>query len=126
MRAVLMSWKHRLVLLLVIAALFVGGSANVLAQSSFTFQAPTGPGGTWNLYRLESGGLTFKAANNAANATVDPVTGLLPGRLVSIHGALENTTVWNMSGRGDTWIGLTDREGAAPGAQEAGTSTTTG
>jgi hypothetical protein len=57
---------------------------------------------------------------------VDPLTGLLPGRLVSINDAFENTTVWNMSGRTDAWIGLTDREGAAPGASEAGTSTTTG
>jgi hypothetical protein len=121
-----MNCRHLFVLILAIAALCLGGSATVLAQSSFTFQAPTGPGGTWNIYRLESGGLTFKAANNAANATVDPVTGLLPGRLVSINGASENTTVWNMSGRTDTWIGLSDREGVAPGAQEAGTSTTTG
>jgi PEP-CTERM motif len=121
-----MNCRHWYVLLLAIATLWASGSATVLAQSSFTFQAPTGPGGTWNIYRLESSGLTFKGANNAANATVDPVTGLLPGRLVSINGALENTTVWNMSGRGDTWIGLTDREGAAPGASEAGTSTTTG
>ncbi|HJQ81011.1 MAG TPA: PEP-CTERM sorting domain-containing protein [Lacipirellulaceae bacterium] len=121
-----MNCRHLFVLILAIAALCLGGSATVLAQSSFTFQAPTGPGGTWNIYRLESGGLTFKAANNAANATVDPVTGLLPGRLVSIQDASENTTIWNMAGRTDTWIGLTDREGAAPGAQEAGTSTTTG
>src|SRR5688572_31989751 len=117
--------KNRL-LVLAIAALCAGDAANVLAQSSFTFQAPTGPGGTWNIYRLESGGLTFKAANTAANATVDPITGLLPGRLVSINGAAENTTVWNLAGRTDTWIGLTDREGAAPGATEAGSSTTTG
>jgi hypothetical protein len=121
-----MNCRHRFVLILAGAILCFSGSATVLAQSSFTFQAPTGPGGTWNIYRLESGGLTFKAANNAANATVDPVSGLVPGRLVSINGASENTTVWNMSGRTDTWIGLTDREGVAPGAQEAGTSTTTG
>jgi PEP-CTERM motif len=121
-----MNCRHLFVLILAIAALSFGGSASVLAQSSFTFQAPTGPGGTWNIYRLESGGLTFKAANTAANATVDPVTGLVPGRLVSINGASENTTVWNMSGRTDSWIGLSDREGVAPGAQEAGTSTTTG
>ena len=68
----------------------------------------------------------LKAASTAANATVDPVTGLVPGRLVSINDAVENTTIWNMTGRTDTWIGLTDREGAAPGASEAGTSTTTG
>src|SRR5688500_3326224 len=108
--------KSRLVLLLAIAALCASDPASVLAQSSFTYQAPTGPGGTWNIYRMESGGLTFKAANNAANATFDPVTGLIPGRLVSINGALENTTAWNMSGRGDAWIGLSDREGVAPGA----------
>lgn len=117
---------RNLVVLLAIAAIFVGGSATVLAQSSYTFQAPTGPGGTWNIYRLESTGVNFKAANNAANATVDPLTGLVPGRLVSINDAFENTTVWNMGGRGDIWIGLSDREGVAPGALEAGTSTTTG
>jgi hypothetical protein len=108
------------------ALLCFGVSATALGQSSFTFQAPTGPGGTWNIYRLESGGLTFKDASSAANATVDPIDGTLSGRLVSINDAVENTTVWNMSGRTDTWIGLTDREGAAPGATEAGTSTTTG
>jgi hypothetical protein len=69
---------------LAIVVLVAGASAPVLAQSSFTFQAPTGPGGTWNIYRLESGGLTFKAANNAANATFDPVAGTVAGRLVSI------------------------------------------
>src|SRR5690606_37957650 len=86
----------------------------------------TGPGGTWNIYRLETTGLTFKDASNAANATVDPIDGSTPGRLVSINDVLENTTVWTMWGRSDYWIGLTDREGAAPGASEAGTSTTTG
>ena len=109
-----------------VGILCFGASATALAQSSFTFQAPTGPGGTWNVYRLESGGITFKAANNAANATVDPITGALSGRLVSINDVLENTTIWNMSGRTDAWIGLTDREGAAPGAMEAGSSKTTG
>ena len=108
------------------ALLCFGVPATALGQSSFTFQAPTGPGGTWNIYRLESGGLTFKDASSAANATVDPIDGTLSGRLVSINDAVENTTIWNMSGRTDTWIGLTDREGAAPGASEAGTSTTTG
>lgn len=124
-----MNCKHLLVrasLLVGVAALVFGASATVLAQDSFNFQAPTGPGGTWNIYRVESAGATFKAANTAANASFDPVTGLIPGRLVSIHSALENAAVWNMYGRGDAWIGLTDREGAAPGAQEAGTSTTTG
>ncbi len=121
-----MNRKQLLVRILAIAALGFGASATALAQSSYTFQAPTGPGGTWNIYRFESGGLTFKGASTAANATVDPVTGLVPGRLVSINDAVENTMIWNLTGRTDTWIGLTDREGAAPGASEAGTSTTTG
>src|SRR5687767_13673347 len=99
---------NRKAFLIGIAGLCVGDPATAFAQSSYTFQAPTGPGGTWNVYRFESGGLSFKGANNAANATVDPITGLVPGRLVSINGAFENTTMWNMSGRGDTWIGLTD------------------
>lgn len=118
-RVVPMNRKNRLVLLFAIAALCVSDSATVLAQSSFTFQAQTGPGNTWNIYRLESGGLTFKDASNAANASFDPLSGTVPGRLASISGATENAAVWNMSGRTDAWIGLTDRDGAAPGASES-------
>ena len=48
------------------------------------FQAPTGPGGTWNVYELVGAGTTFKAASAAANAAVYSGT---PGRLVSINSA---------------------------------------
>ena len=83
------------------------------------FQAPTGPGGTWNVYELVGAGATFKAASAAANAAVYSGT---PGRLVSINSVLENAWVHRKAGFGDVWIGLTDREGAAP-AQTDGLAT---
>ena len=75
------------------------------------FQAPTGPGDSWNVYELVTAGVTWKDANTAASAASYDGT---PGNLVAINSELENTWVHGKAGYGDMWIGLTDREFAAP------------
>ena len=88
------------------------------------FQAPFGPGGTWRLYETTPGvTLPFKDALADARSRVDPVTGTVPGNLVSITSAAKERFVQrtlNLLG-GDVWIGLVDREGVADGAEESQT-----
>lgn len=89
--------------------------------SADVFQAPFGPGGTWNVYETVSTGATFKDALAAAKAKVDPVNGTVNGTLVSVVSQGENDMLRTIRGGQDTWIGLTDREGVAVGAQESQT-----
>lgn len=89
--------------------------------SADVFQAPFGPGGTWNLYETVGTGATFKDALANAQSKKDPVTNTISGTLVSITSEKENNFIRNLVGFGDSWIGLTDREGVAPGAQESQT-----
>lgn len=90
--------------------------------SAQTFQAPFGPGGTWNVYEVVNAGASFKDALAASQAKVDPVNGTVNGTLVSVVSAAENTFINKTVRNGaDTWIGLTDREGVAVGAQESQT-----
>lgn len=101
----------------------IAGLSCVLAPAARAdfFQAPYGPGGTWRIYETVRGGQSFKNALSAARASMDPVTGAVPGDLVSITSLGKNTFIYRSVGRspGDSWIGLTDREGAAPGAFES-------
>lgn len=90
-----------------------------VASADF-FQAPFGPNGTWNIYETVSEAATFKDALANAGSRVDPVNGTVNGTLVSIVSAAENLFVNRTLRSGaDTWIGLTDREGVASGAQES-------
>ena len=91
----------------------LGTSAAAQAQTSIFYQAPTGTGGTWNLYEYVLGGVNFKDANIAATALPNPVGGPVLGYLAEIGSAFENMAVNQMTYRGDAWIGLTDRAGAA-------------
>lgn len=85
-------------------------------------QAPTGPDGTWNLYLIDFNAKTFKDANTNAQNMVDPTGNTdIKGHLVTIRSQRKNDFIWRLGDRGDIWIGLTDREGVAPGAQESQT-----
>ena len=83
------------------------------------FQASTGLDGTWNVYETMSTPLTWADAQNVAQSQSLSNSGLtMQGNLVSIGSAAENTLVEYLSflsgDRSGAWIGLTDREGAAP------------
>lgn len=94
--------------------------------SADVYQAPFGPGGTWNVYETVGTAATFKDALAAAKAKVDPVNGTVNGTLVSVISQEENNMLRTIRGGADTWIGLSDREGVAPGAQESQTAGTPG
>ncbi len=95
------------------------GTAAFSQAQVIQYQAPTGPGGTWNLYEFILGTDSFQNAHNASNGVANPLPGESAlGYLVEIGSAYENTVVNNISYRGDAWIGFTDRFGGAPGASE--------
>jgi hypothetical protein len=75
------------------------------------FQAPYGPGDAWNVYEVVTAGATFADANAAASTASWNGTN---GHLLHVGSAAENNTVHRKAGFGDVWIGLTDREFAAP------------
>ncbi len=56
-----------------------------------------------------------------AQALVDPATGTVPGNLVSVTSEGKGLFLYRSVGRwpGDSWFGLADREGVAPGAFES-------
>jgi len=101
------------------------GTIAAQAQPSILYQAPTGPGGTWNLYEYVLGGTTFANAQTASDGIANPLGGPALGYLVEIGDTLENSVVNNMTYRGDAWIGLTDRVGIA-GATEGNFKWTNG
>ncbi len=92
--------------LILVAALMLGAQA----ASAQRVQAPFGPGGTWNVYELVPDVVTWEQAMAEAEAhqfqNVD-------GRLMDIHSAAENALAESYT-TFTLWIGLTDREGAAP------------
>jgi hypothetical protein len=87
------------------------------ARAQVIYQAPYGAGDTWNLYELGDIELTWaEALEEAQNSTRMGVT----GDLASIHSIEENRTVHFVGGGQSVWIGLTDREGAAPPLDQNG------
>ncbi len=102
------------------AAFLAALAATSLAPADY-LQAPYGPGGTWRIYETPRAGASFKDALAQAQALVDPATGAVPGDLVSVTSADKSLFLYRSVGRwpGDSWIGLADREGAAPGAFES-------
>ncbi len=83
------------------------------------YQAPYGPGGTWNLYLVDRYLRTWTDAEAKGRYANDPVTGLnKPGHLVSIHSADEATFVAMIGAGESVWIGLTDNENY--GGEETG------
>ncbi|MEZ5302516.1 MAG: hypothetical protein R3F11_18060 [Verrucomicrobiales bacterium] len=99
--------------------LFTAAGFSAAASSAFAqyVTAPTGPGGTWNLYELNAAGLTWNDANNAANART---YGTLPGHLLSVHSGTENHLIQNFAGNGDVWLGLSDNPALVAGGAETG------
>ena len=87
-------------------------------------QAPFGPGGTWNVYQACLTKMKWADALEQARAfEFDGVA----GNLASIHSAAENQFIHGLTGAGEhAWIGLTDRVGVAPGAQEGTFAWTSG
>ena len=87
-------------------------------------QAPFGLGGTWNVYQACRTKMKWADALEQARASdFDGVA----GNLASIHSMAENQFIHGLTGAGEhTWIGLTDRFGVAPGAQEGTFAWTSG
>ena len=100
------------------AALLVAlGTRGALAQPATYVQGPYGPGGTWNVYEFFAETVTWADASEfAAELDFDGVN----GHLADILSGEENAWINNISGGGDWWIGLTDREGAAPALNQNG------
>lgn len=103
------------------------------AAQAELFQAPFGPGGTWNVYETGTSAATFvNALANAQSRKFDPITGTVnasgtvAGNLPDILSQDENTFINRTIQTGDSWIGLTDREGLAPGASEGSFRWTSG
>ena len=120
-----------------------GGSPNALPEAAGDgeyYTGPYGPGGTWNLYKVVGGAEGVRASwfhAYTSSTNNDPIGGIAPGHLVSIHSRGEQEFVRRLqrpqtvSGQdlyiGDTWIGLTDNDTNSvglvfPGAQESGDS----
>ena len=99
-------FKSPLAWLAAVAALSSGGSA-----SAQLYQAPYGPNGTWNLYEKSDVTATWADALDLARSSTQQG---VAGDLASIHSADENLAVLAVVGGANVWIGLTDREGAAP------------
>lgn len=103
------------------------GAAAVLllpatAGAQVIFQAPYGPGGTWRIYQTTPGTTaTFKDALAAARDAVDPINSTVHGDLASVTSAGKENFLRRsvILLAGDMWMGLTDREGVAAGAQES-------
>jgi len=121
-----------------------GGSPNAVPEAAGDgeyYTGPYGPGGTWNLYKVVGGAEGVRASwydahLNSTNS--DPIGGIVPGHLVSIHSRGEQEFVRRLQrpqtvgGQylyvGDTWIGLTDNDTNSvglvfPGAHESGNAT---
>ena len=112
--------KARLVVTM--ASLAVSLAATGTAAAQTTFQAPYGPGGTWRVYEIVAAGTSFKDALAQARLRLDPVFNSVAGDLASVTSDGKNRFLHRtVAQAGDLWIGLTDREGAAPGAQESQT-----
>ncbi|CAN5455364.1 hypothetical protein BH23VER1_BH23VER1_00220 [soil metagenome] len=99
--------------------LAAGGDPLELPQSvPILYTAPTGPGGTWNLYQPVAGLADGQAASwwnahNIAIATPDP-TGITSelGHLVSVADMFENTVVRIVASGQNIWLGGTDNDTA--------------
>lgn len=94
--------------------------AGLQAQTQY-FQAQTGPDDTWNVYQVTLDGVPQNQAFAAAAANMQDHDGKgeIAGHLATVTSQLENDIIWRWANRGDIWIGLSDREGVAPGAQES-------
>ena len=106
-----------------LSALVLASAGTLSAQTQY-FQAPTGPGDTWNVYQVEFTGVTQKdaLAAAAANTQDHDGNGAIAGHVVAVTSALENELVWRWGNTGNIWLGLSDREGVAPGAEESQTT----
>ena len=99
---------------------FLGFVLSAKRGDADLFQAPLGPNGTWHLYETEDEPRTWAAASeDAAERTwlIDESTPGWTGTLVSVTSPQETLLVeYLLSSLGveRAWIGLTDREGAAP------------
>ena len=106
-------------LLILSAALCLG----VNSARAAVVQAPYGPGKTWNLYELVTDTKQWWDANDDAKSRTQKG---ITGHLVDILSVEENGWVSFTFGFAqnpqieDFWIGLTDREGAAPAATSGG------
>ncbi len=113
----------RRLLVLSAALLAALGARSALAQPLDYVQGPYGLGGTWNVYEYvpaAAGELTWWDADDAANGM--KYAGVT-GHLVDILSADENAWLNFVGDYSQTWwIGLTDREGAAPAATSGGLS----
>lgn len=101
-----------------LTAVFTLAAGVAFAQSG-AVQAPTGPGGTWNVYQLNPTGQGWSDAHAFAATQLDPVSSTLPGHLVTLTTPVENSFIVKWINGGNSWMGLSDRVGVAPGATES-------
>ena len=98
-----------------VAVLAALGAQTVWAQD--VVQAPYGPDGTWVIYELGDDLLTWADALAVAQSRT---RGGVAGDLASVHNIKENQVISDLALNGIVWIGLTDREGAAPQLMQNG------
>ncbi len=100
-----------------IGAALIVSAGMALGQTGY-FQAPLGPGGTWNVYQINWDDHSFAeyTTTYAPNA-LDPVNGTLPGHLATMASQTENDLIWRWSNGEDTWIGLCDRFGVGAASE---------
>ena len=81
------------------------------------FQGPYGAGGSWNVYEFVAEPTDWRSAAAAAS---ERSYGSVAGQLVDILSAQENSLIEWIGNGEPVWIGLTDREGAAPATISGG------
>ena len=113
--------SRRIVVGLTVAAVVLLAGATAQAQSVLNYyEAPFGPGGTWNVYEVRGWGSDYGGTQNWYNAHQDAVGRTYsgkPGDLVSIGSAAENAFVWQIANQEDVWIGLNDDEATFGGTE---------
>ena len=94
-----------------------GGTGCALrqAQPASYVQGPYGPGGTWNVYEYIPASVDALTWWDASQFASENEYNGVTGHLVDILSGDENAWLTFVGGYSQTWwIGLTDREGAAP------------
>jgi len=92
-----------------LAAAALLGAPALSRAADLLFTGPTGPGGTYNVYRWVTAGTNWDQAR--FNSTQNLFNGM-PGHLVTVNSMAEHNLISSATG-GDRWIGLTDSAGTS-------------
>ncbi|MBN1854251.1 MAG: hypothetical protein JW829_16095, partial [Pirellulales bacterium] len=105
-------------LLMILGAMAAVLALPTQAQAQNLYAGQYGAGGTWNIYEFWHTGMTWSNAYTHISTLTDPTGGTATGHMATIADANENAFLASLI-TGSTWIGLTDREGVAPNAEES-------